>query len=357
MSNNTQPQLLENYLITNAGLVDRHTIVLVAHWDDSRAARQHADRPPPVRVIVHNRARQSWGALELADGDFDSANSICGGIVAGRREALVVDSSGRTLFFGFAGNNGFEGLVPAAVLVPVRKVRLIGERYYAVSFERDVALREAPNRWRTISEEAVADYRRGGHTMSAVGFEDIDGFSEQDIYACGEQGDLWHYDGTHWRTLDPPCNWRMERLCCAADGLVYIVGFAGEVLVGRDEQWRRVVAEPQPFNVERIAWFQGRLYAVTHGFLFVLDGERWRGLDYGQDRRPSSFGYLDATEDALLVAGPDSATVFDGTRWETIIGGVSPTDLLRARLMQQQVDNLEGLRDALATHEPHRSDP
>ncbi len=66
-----------------------------------------------------------------------------------------------------------------------------------------------------------------------AGFDDIDGFSKNDIYGCGDGGDLWHYDGSKWKRLDPPSNFDMSAILCAKDGYVYIAGNSGEIMKGR----------------------------------------------------------------------------------------------------------------------------
>jgi len=340
-------QALKNFLITNAGVVDKNTFVFVAHWEDSVPWK--GDGLPPARVVLHDPARNLWGWLEFANSTFDIGSTITGGIVNESRQGMVVDSSGRVVFLGFGGNNYFEGRIPHTAVIAPNRVRLIGSKYFVAAWGRQVAIRSAPNQWQRLSEQPIQAYKKANLERNDVGFDDIDGFSEQDIYACGGDGDLWHYNGQRWRQLDPPCNWRMERLCCARDGNVYIVGFEGEVLRGRDDTWKAWIQEEQGFTVEQIAWYQNKLYCSTHYTLLELtDEKQWQRVDYQQEEIPTQFGYLDANDDILLIAGPRGASFFDGQRWTNIIGGTTQMEVLRLKLMEQQVENLEGIQEAVS---------
>ncbi len=48
--------------------------------------------------------------------------------------------------------------------------------------------------------------------MDDSGFKDIDGFSENDLYACG--GEIMHFDGQRWTKLDTPTSAKW----CRTDG-------------------------------------------------------------------------------------------------------------------------------------------
>ncbi len=39
------------------------------------------------------------------------------------------------------------------------------------------------------------------NSIQIWGFDDLDGFSEQDMYAVGGAGDVWHYNGEIWIPL------------------------------------------------------------------------------------------------------------------------------------------------------------
>ncbi|NHZ42693.1 hypothetical protein [Massilia aquatica] len=69
--------------------------------------------------------------------------------------------------------------------------------------------------------------------LDASGFQDIDGFSPEDIYAVGGKGDVWHVDGQQWTQLPFPSEMNLSSVCCAPDGVVYIGAGSGTVFKGR----------------------------------------------------------------------------------------------------------------------------
>jgi len=79
--------------------------------------------------------------------------------------------------------------------------------------------------------------------------------------------------------------------------------------------------------------------------LYTLEDDAWQPYRSEDENAPSSFGYLDANDDFLIVAGPYGATLFDGETWSPIWQPVSKMDQMRLDLLRQQVGNLENLVD------------
>jgi hypothetical protein len=57
--------------------------------------------------------------------------------------------------------------------------------------------------------------------LGNCGFEDVDGFSAQDVYLVGKAGDVWHFDVQTARPLDFPSNVSLYCVCCGGDGKTY----------------------------------------------------------------------------------------------------------------------------------------
>src|SRR6266446_4137741 len=85
---------------------------------------------------------------------------------------------------------------------PMRGIRSIGGRAYAVGTHRQVYRRDGANNWICIDQGA----RPQSHDSAVVSFESIDGFSSEEVYAAGRQGEIWRYDGRNWRRLNSPTN-------------------------------------------------------------------------------------------------------------------------------------------------------
>jgi hypothetical protein len=166
----------------------------------------------------------------------------------------------------------------------------------------------------------------------AVGFDAIAGFNKSDIYGCGEEGDLWHYNGKTWHRLAPPVNFDMECIVCAGDGNVYIGGAMGGLIRGRfnpdtgEEHWHVIkndlTGTEARFN--SLAWFQDRLYLGHDWALYNLTQEdKVEKVVFPEGGiHQYSFQHVTACETALLSYGPHQAVVFDGEKWEQIVGGI-----------------------------------
>ena len=107
---------------------------------------------------------------------------------------------------------------------------------YAVGTTREAYMHKAPNVWRCIDETA----RRAGESLIAKSFESIDGFCEDEIYAVGWDGEIWHYDGSRWDEIASPTNLGLHRIRCAEDGTAYACGKVGPCCAavdGRGRSW------------------------------------------------------------------------------------------------------------------------
>jgi len=158
-----------------------------------------------------------------------------------------------------------------------------------------------------------------------IGFHAMDGFSANDIYAGGDRGDMWRYDGKLWHRVDLPGNLRIDAICCAGDGYVYVGGSGGYILKGREDQWEPVSAQRDQYvfaaDINAMTWFGDRLYVATSMDLFVLEEEGLTKYIYPEDGpQQHSYGHITSSDQALLAYGQHQALVFDGDKWEEIIG-------------------------------------
>jgi hypothetical protein len=216
-----------------------------------------------------------------------------------------------------------------------------GEVYFAGRL-RKLFKRTAKNEWIDLTDEnehenlfvdlkeAKAQGRKP-FTMP-MGFHAIDGFNGSDIYCGGHQGDLWHFDGKAWRQLAPPVNFDMECIVCAGDGNVYIGGSMGGLIRGRfnpetgEERWQIIkndlTGTDAHFN--SLAWFQDRLYLGHDWALYNLTKEdKVEKVVFPKGGvHQYSFQHVTACETALLSFGPHQAVVFDGEKWEQIVGSI-----------------------------------
>jgi len=162
----------------------------------------------------------------------------------------------------------------------------------------------------------------GSYKLAQVGFYAMDGFNANDIYAGGEKGDMWHYNGAKWSRVDLPSNFNIHTITCAEDGKVYIAGYTGGVLIGRDSKWKLIENKGGKI-FSSSAWFNGILYLSGDSGLHYIDGDMVKKYKFSKNS-PSIYsfetGVVSSCKDRLLVCSTQQALIFDGKVWNEIIG-------------------------------------
>ncbi|MNP05678.1 hypothetical protein D3C76_976340 [compost metagenome] len=196
----------------------------------------------------------------------------------------------------------------------LRDIRPIGENVYATGFGRQVYVRHSRTWQRCdqgVAEDPTAD--------SLSGFESIDGFGEEEIYAVGNQGEIWCRRQGAWQRSESPTNIILENVLCAPDGMVYISGQLGIVLRGRADRWELIEHELTEDTFWDMAWFADRLWLSTTRGLYTLQGGKLEKADTGLPK-DQTFRYLDANQECLWSSGERHLAAFDGMTWTRIPG-------------------------------------
>ncbi len=186
----------------------------------------------------------------------------------------------------------------------------------AVGGRRKVFIRKAPNQWVKLDNGL---FPQGDQTdLNYAGFDDIDGFSENDMYACGGRGDLWHYDGNIWRNIDLQTNAVLKNICCGDDGMVYITTNRKQVLRGRGQMWETIEQEKTDRIIESIVSYRDRIIVSTVSELYAVEENEFKLAGLGEPPM-NSKAHLAAGDGILVVAGHDEAVMFDGNAWSVIL--------------------------------------
>ena len=238
---------------------------------------------------------------------------------ANHKECLMVDDAGQGYYLGLGDNKFAEKQL--STKTRFHQMARVGDQIYGVGWGREVFKRIGPENWQCISEDIRA--HGSGH-----GFEDMDGFSGDDLYAVGGQNDIWHFDGIAWHYIDIGEKQLLPlSVCCAENGDVYIGCAWGYVIRGRGEIWSVFNTGKNTKFCDAVA-YQGRVFFGSEYGVFVADQDSetfsCQPYDFEKHIAPLSARRLDARHGKLLAASLVSVALYDGKRWQYIYGAPPP---------------------------------
>src|SRR4029077_7350875 len=182
---------------------------------------------------------------------------------------------------------------------PVRAVNSISDDIYLCSMGRLVLRRQGPDKWIDAAPKAQLP------PDAVIGFEDIAGFSDQEFYAVGWQGEIWWRDKGRWRQGDSPVSANLNAIACAPDGNAYVVGDGGVMLRGRRDEWH-VLDTGRGENLMDVESHNQQIYVVTDFRILLLDNDTLvNDENFGDDEdRPVTCLHLLKGSDAIFSMGP-----------------------------------------------------
>ena len=262
------------------------------------------DRKLHKKSVPHTRIGgiyqgQVVGAADLAW----RAAAMC--VVRKPSEKLVVVSESGEVFTYVGGVESAERLDQ-----DVRQIRgcsTIAGMAYACGMSRQVYRRAAEGKWTPM--HAPAD-----EGDEITGFEAIDGFSEQDLYAVGWQGEVWHCAKGRWERQSSPVNIILSAVCAAGDKLVYACGQSGTLIRGRAGAWEQINTDGVVDDLWDVRWFEGKLYVASMSTLYVLFPDGLHPVDFGKEAPRSCYKLTDA-QGVLWSVGQENVFSFDGKAW------------------------------------------
>lgn len=194
-----------------------------------------------------------------------------------------------------------------------KKIKCIDGYAWAVGENRQIYKRIELEKWEKIDKGF--DKAKG---IFKVGFKDIDGFSDNDIYAVGGKGDVWHYNGSKWAKCQFPSDEQLNTICCAKDGFVYIAS-RNSIWKGKENEWSKLCDIDVPLSLNDCCWFKDKLW-ITHDYgILIWDGEKVETEVAYKDMILPLKGYLDCTDDFLFVANLHAVWSFDGEEWTEVV--------------------------------------
>ena len=144
-------------------------------------------------------------------------------------------------------------------------------------------------------------------------FNDINGFSEKRIFAVGNRGEIFFFDGSLWASIASPTNVHLESISLI-DNSVYIVGRSGVILVGDENGFMNLDFDDRE-NYWDVSIFKEKIYVSSSSGVSVLEGDREKESFF-----PSHSGYkLTANDTQLISIGSKKIFIFDGKDQKELI--------------------------------------
>jgi hypothetical protein len=300
----------------------QHTFyVLVENTEDCAAL--------PRKRFLYARADRPIEQRRFLLGEFDNFGFTDIAYRPAGVEFVAVDTA-RQVFSYDRRRAGQEADIPGTIAgselqSSVTRVVRVGSQLYAVGWPRRVWRRDGFESW-TLLDRGLplpAGLARGDgdgivEAVTQGTLRDLDGFSEAELYAVGDGGEVWRGDGASWTRCAFPGDERLCTVACGADQ-VYVTTLHGRIWAGREDTWRllRDVDRGLPFL--DTCWFGGRLWCGADEGVWLLEGDDLTARDI-----PPEVGRvarrLDRAPDGrhLLTAGANGAALFDGRRWEVL---------------------------------------
>ncbi len=147
-----------------------------------------------------------------------------------------------------------------------------------------------------------------------LGLMSIDGTSEQDIWAVGDKGTIWHFDGVQWLKIAPPSPLHLNAVRCISPGKFYIGGNDGTLIEWGADGWKPIPTPKEIGNVECLEYFHDKLYIGSNGGLFEYDGKKVKLTVTGIKPPPAPLK-MDANDGVMWCFSNRHLCFYDGDKW------------------------------------------
>jgi len=321
LDENVWRDCIKGWYITDCAVRERTIVYLCLRKKVSaKRAAEMWDSEIPSQVFVLNLAESGdwFSAIEL-EGWYAP---LIGVARKPLRQGLLVDCNTNGTVSVMGGGKEFPNELIAPNRVPMtNRVKCINDYAYSVGSNRKIYKRTGIGKWELFAELTEKHYK--GYTVSDYGFEDMDAFSETDMYAVGGRGDVWHFDGKIWVQQGFPSNEQLGTVTCAGDGYVYVSGEGGTIWRGRKSTWERIYQGDSSILWNDVLWFEDKLWLASDDQARIWDGKKLAPITH-DGKEVYIYGHMDAYDGLLVISSPTTVKAYNGQKWRTL---VAPYDL------------------------------
>ena len=192
------------------------------------------------------------------------------------------------------------------------QIRSVADELFICGYRRQVYQYKKEN-WELISND-ILDHRAEGPWN---GFESIDGFAKNNLYAVGDEGEIWHYNGQTWTQCNSPTNRSLNEVRCF-NGKVWICGDGGIIISGNKNGWDIIWESDEPseswWSIES---YQDKVYVAGDDYLGVLENGDIISIELNKAEEVTTL-VLHNRDGLLWSIGENDLNYYDGTRWNEI---------------------------------------
>jgi hypothetical protein len=215
--------------------------------------------------------------------------------------------------------------IPRSEIGPLRgtvlRARMIQGMLYVAGSLYSVCRRRGPKDWESLCLNlplGTSAERKDLKKRIDMAFQDIDGFSRDDLYAVAGRGVVWHFNGKAWRRIPFPSNMLLESICCAGDNHVYVGAQSGALFRGRGDKWEMIHSGGMSLPFKDIVWHADQLWCTSDYGLWTVKDNKVRAVDELPAEIKVCSGNLSVADGVMLMGGAHGAAFHDGKKWQLI---------------------------------------
>ena len=317
-------ELTSGYRVTDCDVANASVFYFLLRQDYTSQPGWRPGSDPPhdthlskraLSLRLKNPVESRWGQMTLTGMNL----AMCAFALEPEAQLVIVDIDS-TAWANDPNTDGFEAQISSVanggvLSGAITRVRCLGEHLLVTTSARQVLVRMAPGDWQLLGPRLPYEY--SPITFGDYGFEDVDRFSADDLYAAGGAGDIWHFDGSTWRQCAFPTNWGLSAVCCGGDGQVYVCAGAGSVYRGSGDRWKLIHQGDYTLPFKDMVWYEGKVWCTSDYGLWTIEGDTLTEADVPSDVKICS-GNLATRDGVLLVAGYGGAAFKRDGEWTVI---------------------------------------
>lgn len=320
---------LAGYRITGCAIRARDVFYFVAERyqeHDADSAHDADDaRGALTKMVVcfaQDAPNPQWSSITFSG--FDAL--MAGAVAQPLAQFVGVDSGGQVVAVG-SGAKTHEARMPRGPHGPqrgaLRRLKTLDGRLYCCSGYRGLGYRQGPQAWVSLCTDLppidAAELSDEALRAARVGFADVARSANADLYAGGDNSDLWRLRDGQWTRLPFPPGQPISAIGCDDAGTVYVGTEQQAIWRGHDETWTLL----RPANAwasapcRDIVCYQGRVLTTLNGRLFEVIGDRVEEAAVGEAVQ-ACCDHLQVGDGVLLAASEMGAAYHDGQRWHVL---------------------------------------